>query len=176
MPKILDDMEEKILKEARHQVFTDGYEKTSIRTIAAACHIAVGTVYNYYKSKEYLIASFMVPDWIETEFAMRRRCEGADSLIEACRGIYAELLDFEARYEPIFKNPEAVRDASGIFMGRHRNLRQVEAGMLQETAERLGAAVEPYTVEFAAEAILTWSNEGVPFEQLEPILLRIVQK
>lgn len=44
MPKILDSMREQLLAAARRQVESNGYAKTTIRSVAAECGIAVGTV------------------------------------------------------------------------------------------------------------------------------------
>ena len=58
MPKIIDGLQMQILKEAKPQAFKNGYSKMTIRSVAKACDIAVGTIYNYYPSKEFLMASF----------------------------------------------------------------------------------------------------------------------
>ena len=63
MPKIIDNLREQIQKEALEQILTNGYAKTTIRSVAAGCNIGVGTLYNYFKSKDELIASFMLEDW-----------------------------------------------------------------------------------------------------------------
>jgi AcrR family transcriptional regulator len=64
MPKIIDNLKEKILIEAKRQVFSCGYSETTIRSVAAECGIAAGTIYNYYPSKDYLIAAFILEDWM----------------------------------------------------------------------------------------------------------------
>ena len=63
MPKIIENLREKLLFEARRQIEEHGYAETTIRSIAKACGVGTGTVYNYFSSKDMLIASFMVEDW-----------------------------------------------------------------------------------------------------------------
>ena len=56
MPKIIENVREQLLAEAKKQVFEHGYADTTIRSVARACGLGVGTVYNYFSSKEMLIA------------------------------------------------------------------------------------------------------------------------
>ena len=72
MPKIIDGLQMQILKEAKPQAFKNGYSKMTIRSVAKACDIAVGTIYNYYPSKEFLMASFILLDWIPVEEEIQR--------------------------------------------------------------------------------------------------------
>ena len=51
MPKIIENIREKLLEEARRQVMEEGYEAMTIRSVAGACGVGVGTVYNYFSSK-----------------------------------------------------------------------------------------------------------------------------
>ena len=74
MPKIIENLRDQLLKEARRQIAHQGYTGTTIRSVAAACGVGVGTVYNYFSSKEMLIAAFMAEDWqkqLETMAALR---------------------------------------------------------------------------------------------------------
>ena len=63
MPKIIENIRQNLLEEARRQVLQEGYSALTVRSVAAACGISVGTVYNYFPSKDMLIASFMLEDW-----------------------------------------------------------------------------------------------------------------
>ena len=63
MPKIIENLREQLLSEAKKQVKERGYAATTVRSVAGACGVGVGTVYNYFKSKEMLIATFVYDDW-----------------------------------------------------------------------------------------------------------------
>ena len=60
MPKIVENVKERIILETRKQIKEVGYSKVTIRSIAKACGIGVGTIYNYFESKDVIIANFMV--------------------------------------------------------------------------------------------------------------------
>jgi len=51
MPKILENVEEKIIEEAEGILLNEGYSALSLRKLAKKSHIAVGTIYNYFKDK-----------------------------------------------------------------------------------------------------------------------------
>ena len=63
MPKIIENVRELLLDTAQKQIEERGYANTTIRSVAGECGLAVGTVYNYFRSKDMLIATFVVEDW-----------------------------------------------------------------------------------------------------------------
>ena len=69
MPKILEHVREQLLTEVRQQIEQHGYAQTTIRSVARACGVGVGTVYNYFPSKDMLIAAAVADDW----YASRER-------------------------------------------------------------------------------------------------------
>ena len=48
---------EKILKTSRELIQEQGWSAVSIRSVAAACEVSVGSIYNYFDSKTDLISS-----------------------------------------------------------------------------------------------------------------------
>ena len=63
MPKIIENLRERLLKEARAQSRQAGYDSLTMRGVAQACGVGVGTLYNYCPSKDVLVASFVAEDW-----------------------------------------------------------------------------------------------------------------
>ena len=63
MPKIINNLEENILSAARRLVAEQGYAAVTMRAIAKECGIAVGTFYNYYPSKDAMLAACLLHDW-----------------------------------------------------------------------------------------------------------------
>ena len=55
MPKIIENLESKLLEEAKRQIQESGYGAMTIRSVAKGCGVGVGTVYNYFPSKEALL-------------------------------------------------------------------------------------------------------------------------
>lgn len=50
MPKIIKNLESKLIAEAQKQILAQGYGAVTIRSVANACGVGVGTVYNYFSS------------------------------------------------------------------------------------------------------------------------------
>ena len=63
MPKIIENLESRLMEEARKQIEESGYDAVTIRSVAKGCGVGIGTVYNYFPSKDDLLAAFMLADW-----------------------------------------------------------------------------------------------------------------
>ena len=105
MPKVIENLRDQLLAEAQRQISERGYASTTIRSIARACGVAAGTVYNYFPSKEVLIATFMAEDWNERLLelrALQRRDakETTQAICEALRG-------FTEKHKALFSDTEA---------------------------------------------------------------------
>ncbi len=168
MPKLIENAPQQLLAEARRQVVERGYAKTTIRSVAGACGIAVGTVYNYFPSKESLIASFVAEDWKKSLAAMgeRNRENGEDCL----RTIYEELLAFTRKHQTLFTDPDAAKAVSGALLGRHLQLRE----QLADLIEPFAPSADGFTARFIAEALLTWTISNTPFERIYQELKKLI--
>ncbi len=168
MPKTIENARQQLLDEARRQAAERGYAKTTVRSVAAACGVAVGTVYNYFPSKEMLIATFVAQDWQQTISAMAEQSRGP---AERClRAVYDGLLAFSRQYRSLFADPDAARAVSGAFLSRHLQLREQLSALIEPVA----ASGDGFTARFIAEALLTWTNSNVPFERIYQELKKLI--
>ena len=102
MPKKIINIQEKILQAARTILLEKGLEGFSLRSVAAQCDIAVGTIYNHYKDKEALMAAVMAEDWKNDLQQMYQRSQSASSLEEGIIAIFETLRAFCNQYEGIW--------------------------------------------------------------------------
>ena len=71
---------DEILKTNRELIQKQGWSAVSIRSVAAACGVSVGSIYNYFKSKEALMSATVESVWCEIfhepeeEACLRIRC------------------------------------------------------------------------------------------------------
>lgn len=56
---------EEILKASREMIQREGWPALSIRSVAAACGVSVGSIYNYFDSKAELIGAAVESVWFE---------------------------------------------------------------------------------------------------------------
>ncbi len=167
MPKLIEGLRERLMEEARTQALSSGYAAVTIRSVAAACGVGVGTVYNYFSSKDALLASFLLSDWKDCMSAIQASALGAKEPLPVLQTIYEQLSAFTLRNRAIFQD-EAAAPGFGKAMGRYHDLLQ----------SQLAAPLRPFcrddlTAAIAAESLLTWTVKGTGFSVLAPILLKL---
>ena len=172
MPKIIDSLRENILLEAQKQVLTQGYSQTTIRSVAGACGIAVGTIYNYFPSKNVMIASFMLADWQDALERMRSGCLAQQSPAGVLEAIYGGLRAYRAKFAPLFSDSDAEKNAGSVFKQRHRQLRAQLAELVRPVCG--GCDNSEFTALFIAEALLSWTDDECEYKQLSDTLCRLL--
>ena len=174
MPKLIENVRTQLLQEAQRQVAERGYAKTTIRSVAEACGIAVGTVYNYFPSKEMLIASIMADAWNQclSQIEVRDSANPRSFLQE----IYDVLRRFSEHHREIFADEEAEKTFASVFPARHQMLREQLAALAAPACSDAPGTEAGFAARFVAEALLTWAVEGAPFEQLWPYLSAAVSE
>ena len=170
MPKVIENLREQLLAEAKKQIAERGYAGTTIRSVAGACGVGVGTVYNYFPSKEMLIANFVFEDWKKHLYDMSQLSQ--HDPMELLEGIYRALQRFTADNERLFSDTDAAKLISGVSVSRHRLLREQIAGFVLPLVEKAENAA--FTAAFVAESLITWSVEGHEFETIYPLLKKII--
>lgn len=174
MPKIIENVKEKLLEEARRQVMEQSYSAMTIRSVASACGVGVGTVYNYFSSKDMLIASFMLEDWMRCIEEMEVGATNASEAKDALFVMYKNLRAFIDKYSRLFVDEGAEKSFSVSASNRHLMLReQLAKPMLVWTKKQ--ERVDPeFLAEFIAESMLTWTMSGANFEPIAATLLQLL--
>lgn len=172
MPKIIENVRQILLEEAKRQIKENGYGGTTIRSVAGACNLGVGTVYNYFDSKDMLIATFMLEDWLECLGEMKRH-SGEDSG-EFITHVYDVLREFVVKHQDLFGDKEAAKAFAGVFSDRHRQLRGQIAELLLPICEK-AEGDKIFLAEFIAESLLTWTVAGRPMEDILPVLEKLLK-
>lgn len=167
MPKIIENLESRLVQEARRQIEESGYGAVTIRSVAKSCGVGVGTVYNYFPSKDALLASYMLADWnqcISAIHAVSTYCDQAESVAHC---IYDQLQQFAQRHQAIFRDEAAVTAFAGSFSQYHSLLRSQLAQPLRKFCGG------DFTSEFIAESLLTWTMAGKPFEEIYSMIQKL---
>ncbi len=170
MPKIIENVREQLLTVAKKQIEERGYANTTIRSVAGECGLAVGTVYNYFKSKDMLIASFVVEDW--NGHLSELRASDLTDARKALHTIYEALICFSERHYPLFSDPDAAKVFSAVFTERHKTLRSQISKLILPLC---GDENADFTSEFVAESLLCWTVAGKDFDSIFNILNKILK-
>ena len=91
---------EEILRTSRELIRREGWSAVNIRSVAAACGVSVGSIYNYFESKSALVGAAVESVWCEI---FHRPEDGAvfqDT--QACVAWLYERMEYDCRQYPGF--------------------------------------------------------------------------
>ena len=169
MPKIIENLEKRLIEEAKRQLQECGYSTMTIRSVAKGCGVGVGTVYNYFPSKDALLATYILENWNKCVATICAVSEKSKEPAPVMRCIFDQLLQFAEEHKAIFLDEAAASGFAGSFSKYHSLLRSQIAAPVRKFCDC------DFAAEFAAEALLTWSMVGKPFEEIYGILEKILK-
>ena len=174
MPKKIQNVRARLLEEARRQIEECGYKETTVRSVAGALSLGLGTLYNYFESKDMLVASFMLEDWFGVLEKMKHRLDSDATPGEKLRFIYEGLCEFYLDHKKIFDDPGAKRTFSHTMSERHPMLLSQISDMVRPLLEDSAVENKDILADFISESILTWAGSGTEYSLLEPIFNRLI--
>ena len=168
MPKKIENVRELLLKEGIRILEEEGYSQFTVRSVAKACGLGLGTVYNYFPSKDALIATHLLEDW-RTHLTVMQTCalEGVARL--EC--VYSHLVAFTERHQSLFSDPKAklsYANASSIW---HK---QLLSQLVEIVIPVCKGENRQFLAEFIVEAMLVHSARGADFAMLALILEKLL--
>ena len=169
---MIENLRERIQEEARRQIINNGYSKTTIRSVAQACNIGVGTMYNYYRSKEELVSSIMLEDW-RLCIEQMEKAPTADAEV-FLRTLQGALSDFIGKYMNIFTDKGAIASFAVVFSQRHNQLRGRLADIISPVVASSDFEDKRFLAEHVAESIINWSMEGISFDRQFSIIKKLL--
>ena len=167
MPKIIGNLTQRLTQEARRQVREAGYGAMTIRSVAKSCGIAIGTVYNYYPSKDALIAAFLLEDWMLCVRAIEECAALSPSPSPVLETIHIQLLHFYHHHEGVFRDKNAAAGFSGSFSRYHGVLRSQLSAPIRKYCR------DDFMAEFIAEAMLVWTIYGKAFDEINDLIQKL---
>ena len=161
MPKIIENLRERILDAARGALAADGWRALSMRALAQRVGVAPGTIYNYFSDKEEIVATLALADWQDALARMDAVAAAATDLERGLCDLCDELNAFSDAYRPTWQQYEG-GSASSYLTHYHRMLREQVARPVRAVTERAGRADLSPLADVLAEALLACSvNEDL---------------
>ena len=154
MPKIIINPEDRILRAARERLLDKDLSSFSLRGVAADCGIAVGTIYNYFKDKESLMAAVMFQDWMNEQKATREELMQAESLREGLLYICRGIRNFCLLYQKVWSSYPAGGEFSTRYRMRHELLLSQITELLKGLYERFDTPCAEHRTTLYAELII----------------------
>ena len=164
MPKIIENVREELLAETKRQIGDRGYAKTTIRSVADACGIGVGTVYNYFPTKDILVATAVSLDWQEELDKMASLPNDNPKLLLG--GIFNSLRSFANKNRSLFSDVDVTQVISTTYSTHHKYLRTQIANCILPLCQACELENADFTAEYLAEALICWSIENRDFEEV----------
>lgn len=147
----------------------------TIREVATDCHTAVGTVYNYFPSKEALITAVMLEDWQACCADMEADARGQQTALAALEAITVVLRRFTARYAPTWRHYASAKGSVGELGLRHRQVIEAISGPVGHALDRFGACFDENLPEVLSELVLLASRSDDGFRRIEPVLEKLLK-
>lgn len=176
MPKIIENLHEQILSEGKKILMEEGYEALTMRRTAECCSIAVGTVYNYYKSKEMLVARIMLEDWLKALASARKQIETEKDAIECIQILYKEIHRFSAIYFEVWGEYRGTPiGSSDSIMERHHLLISQMSELIRPVIMKGDKDPQPDPCSFISEVVLQMASRRTgSFEEIRPFIQKLL--
>lgn len=173
MPKHIENLREALIEEARRQVLGSGYAALTIRSVAKKCGVAVGTVYNYFASKEALTAEFMLEDWRVCRAEIEAQRDVVSDELSMLKVITEGLGRFCREHEKLFSDPDARISYMSVSAGQHVLFRDEITDII--ASFRPETDPSSFAARLAAEGIVMSIREGLTAEEIYPPLLTLLR-
>ncbi len=160
MPRVIENLKEKILAEADRQLQDVGYGAMTIQSIAKACGVGVGTVYNYFSSKDEILVACMAVAWMECMETIRAVAKYAPTYETVIHCIYDQIRTFGEEHAYFFREATAASCLDGAIFRYMWFLSSQLAEPLRKYCKNDGEA------QIIAEALLTWIRTGKSYEEV----------
>ena len=179
MPKIIPDIRAAAIAAVRRSAAVRGWKALQIRTLAASCGVAAGTLYNYFPSREAIAAAAIREDWLEASRRLRTLREGS-SAMENLRAVHGELVGFMRRYRTLWSDAAGNQDRKG---GNEvgAELRQIleELDRIVDRAigeQRAAGSIDAaFLPKFVSRALVQWAQDPrVSWPMLSGIVGRLI--
>ena len=172
MPKIIPNIREQMLVETRKQIEEKGYAATTMRSVSGACGFAVGTMYNYFESKEVLVATFVFED-LESRY-VEMQALPRDNVEEFIGGAYRIIIKFMDDYYKFFADPDAAKAFRADMKNRRNQYRNRLADMLVPILVERSVENPEIVARFLAESMIGMAADRVDFDVAYSLLKKII--
>lgn len=167
MPKIIENPEARILAEAKRLADTEGYSAVTIRAVAAGSGMGVGTVYNYFPSKDDVLAALVLSEWQKCVEIFQHDSDTAETPQAALLAIYAQMREFGHTHRSVIYSPESL----SAFAAPHSTYNAMLLSQITRSIRRF--CCNDYTASFIAQSLFSCTLMGHAFEDIYSVLEKL---
>ncbi len=166
MPKIIENLPQRLLEQTKLLVEESGFGAVTIRAVADHCGVGVGTVYNYFESKDALVQAFLLEQWRAQIQELWAVCAAARTPEEVMGLMHRDLVSFGTRHPDV-----ATEEALGMLCNPKGEFHGILVKHLSKPLLRF--CDSSYAAEFIASSLVQQTLSGVPFEQSSALLRKL---
>ena len=171
MPKIIENLRSELISTGKSLLIEKGYKALTMRQVASASNIALGTVYNYFSSKEEMVASIMMLDWTAL-FSNSESYFKKDTALDGLREIYEDIKKFSSIYRNVWKE---YGSTAGITEQRHGFLVNQIHSYIKTIFKEFKIKDDFNVSKFISETMLVFAvREDSTFEAIEPFIKKLI--
>lgn len=171
MPKIITNLREEIISSGRKLLLEDGYSAFTMRAVASACGIALGTVYNYFSSKDMLCAAIMLVDWNSALEGCRRKLSASPECIDGLETVYDSIRGFASIYTSVWSEA-GPGSYTGIY---HSKLIDGISGIVHSLLSDTACISQPDPSVFISEVLAASATRAeVQFCDIKPFIIKLI--
>ena len=174
---------EEILKTSRELIQQAGWSAVNIRSVAAACGVSVGSIYNYFDSKAALMGATVESVWCE--IFHRPEDEAVFQDTQACITWLYQRMEYGCKRYPGFFSLHSLG-----FMGEDKSdgkrrvqqtwqdiLDSLHSVLLRDTRVRPDAFTEAFTAEKFSDLLFSLMLSALLRQDYDPsVVLEIVRR
>lgn len=174
---------EEILRTSRELIWRQGWSAVNIRSVAAACGVSVGSIYNYFDSKTALVGAVVESVWREIFQRPENEAVFQDTL--ACVAWMYERLEYGYRNYPGFFTLHALGFLGEDKSDGRQKMQQTWQHILDELCAvlkrdgriRPGAFTETFTAEKFADVLFSFMLSAFIRQDYDPsAVLEIIRR
>lgn len=174
---------EEILKTSRELIRKQGWDAVSIRSVASACGVSVGSIYNYFDSKTALVSAAVESVWCEIFHCPEDVAVFQDT--RACIVWIYERMEYGCRQYPGFFTLHSLgfmrEDRSDGNQKMQQTWQHILDGLCsvlkQDAAIRPGAFTEEFTPEKFADVLFSLMLSALLRQDYDPsAVLEIIRR
>lgn len=162
---------QEILNAAKAMVAQEGIQAITMRQVAKACGIAVGSLYNYFPAKSDLTLATVEAIWQEV-FHGRQQCAatGQNSFLKVIEWLFGSIKQGAVAYPGFLIGHPAGFGAEGRAKGRHtmrQHFAHMKMGLLQALQQDSAVRQSAFTPQLTQEQFI-----GFVFDNILAMLVR----
>ncbi len=185
MPKNLTNVKEDILAVTRQMIKETGYSELNIRNIAARCGVATGTVYNYYSSKNQIIAEILMNEWKLMLRRIDQNTKNTSQIIDKLEIIFNELNYFMINVHGKWFQDHPIENTEEMNVSKLNEKRVLLRNQISEKVLTLVNSYcdmqksSPETLDICdiiSHILISYSNESAGFAKIKPSLCALINQ